>query len=116
MARKPREHAENTRLSQPPPRSPEARERRLMNAALDLAEKQILDGTASSQVITHFLKLSSSREQLEQERLARENEFLKIRAEALAAAQRQDELYSEAIRAFKSYNTFSSEPDGDYGD
>ena len=47
--------------------SPEAREQQLVAMATDLAEKQLRDGTASSQVITHYLKLGSTRERLEQE-------------------------------------------------
>ena len=71
--------------------------------AVDLAEKQLRDGTATSQVISHYLKLGSTREQLEQERLANENILLKAKAEQLAAQARVEELYGEAIRAMRSY-------------
>ena len=71
--------------------------------AVDLAEKQLRDGTATSQVISHFLKLGSTREQLEQERLANENVLLRAKAEALAAQARIEELYGEAIQAMRSY-------------
>jgi len=71
--------------------------------AVDLAEKQLRDGTATSQVISHYLKLGSTREQLEQERLANENVLLKAKADQLAAQARIEELYSEAIRAMRSY-------------
>lgn len=86
-----------------PATTPEARENQLIALAADLAEKQIRDGTASSQLITHFLKLGSSREKLEQERLARENELLDAKVEAMASAKRVEELYAQALNAMRSY-------------
>jgi len=89
---------------QPPATTPEARENQVIAGAYDLAEQQILDGTASSQVITHFLKLGSTREKLEQERLGHENSFLKAKTEALESQKRVEEMYSEALAAMKSYS------------
>jgi hypothetical protein len=88
----------------PPATTPEARENQLIAAAVDLAEKQILAGTASSQVISHFLKLGSSREKLEQERLAGEVELLTIKSEAIASQKRVEEMYGEALTAMRSYS------------
>ena len=88
----------------PPATTPEARENQLIASAVDLAEKQIRNGTASSQVITHFLKLGSSREKLEQERLARENELLTIKADTIRAAENIEKLYADAIRAMRGYS------------
>lgn len=82
----------------------EGRESQIVAIALDLAEKQLIDGTASSQVITHFLKLGSTREQLEQERLRRENELLTTKVETLASAKRVEELYEEALKAMQIYS------------
>lgn len=87
----------------PPATTPEARENQLIEAAVDLAEEQLLNGTASAQVISHYLKLGSSREKLEQERLARENELLQAKAEAMASAKRIEEMYAEALNAMRSY-------------
>lgn len=84
--------------------SPEARENELIAAAVNLAEKQLLDGTASPSVITHYLKLASSRERLQREKLERENEVLKAKAEAYASNQRTEELYAKAIEAMRSYS------------
>ena len=89
--------------------SAEARENQLISMAVDLAEKQLRDGTASSSVITHYLKLGSTRERLEKERLEEENKLLRAKTETLEAQRRTEELYAEAIRAFKVYN-------GDQGD
>ena len=71
--------------------------------AVDLAEKQLIEGTASSQVITHFLKLASSRERLEKEKLEKENKLLRAKTEAIESAKRVEELYSDALKAMRSY-------------
>ena len=84
--------------------TPEARERQLVAKAVDLAEKQIENGTASSQVISHYLKLGSTREQLEQERLRRENELLKAKKEQMESQKRSEELFSKAVEALRAYS------------
>jgi hypothetical protein len=75
----------------------------LVSQAVDLAEQQIRDGTASSQVITHFLKLGSTREKLEQQRLEHENELTRVKIEAIESQKRVEELYMEALTAMRSY-------------
>ena len=95
--------SEGRRTRRPPATTPEGRENQLIGHAFDLAERQLLDGSASAQVITHYLKLGSSREKLEQERLARENELLQAKADAIASAKRVEELYSEALNAMRAY-------------
>jgi hypothetical protein len=80
------------------------REDQLAALAVDLAEKQLAEGTATSQVITHYLKLASTRELLEQEKLANENELLRAKVEQLASMQRQEELYAEALLAMRAYS------------
>ena len=92
------------RTRRPPAKTPEDRENQIIAQAMDLAEKQIRDGKASATVITHFLKLGSQRESLERKKLEQENALLKARVESLASAQRVEELYSEAIKAFRAYN------------
>ena len=103
MATRRRTKDENIEPRRPPARTPEGREHQLINHAVDLAEKQLRDGTASAQVITHYLKLGSSREMLEQERLSKENELLTVKKEALESAQRVEALYGEALAAMRSY-------------
>lgn len=88
----------------PPARTPQAREQQLIALAVDLAEKQIAAGTASAQVITHFLKLGSGRDKLEREKLSRENALLKAKSDAIASQQRVEQLYVEAMTAFKHYH------------
>lgn len=87
----------------PPARSAEEKENQLISLATELAEKQLREGTASSQVITHYLKLGSTRERLEQENKELENQLLIAKREALESAKRVEELYSEAITAMRSY-------------
>ena len=86
-----------------PATTPEGRENQLVALAVDLVEKQMREGTASSQVITHYLKLGSSREQLEQEKLRRENELLRAKVEDLAQGKRIEDLLQDAVKAMSSY-------------
>lgn len=76
----------------------------MISMAMDLAEKQLLDGTASAQVISHYLKLGSTRERMEQERLVKENELLTAKVEMLASAKRVEELYEQALNAMRNYS------------
>lgn len=92
----------------------EARENQMISLAIDLAEQQLRDGTASSQVITHFLKLGSMRERLERERLEEENKLLKAKTESLQSAARSEALYEEVIKAMREYQGYGDDEDYDY--
>lgn len=94
-----------------PALNPEARENQLVSLAVDLAEQQLRDGTASSQVITHYLKIGSMKERLEREKLEEENKLLRAKTEALQSQKRSEELFAEAIKAFQTY---SGNEDRDY--
>lgn len=87
-----------------PATSPEEREQELASAAYDLAEEQIKSGTASSQVITHFLKMGSSRERKEQMRMDHEIHLMEVKAEQLEGQKRVEALYGEALEAMRSYS------------
>lgn len=102
MANRRKTEPEN-HIRRPPATTPEGRENQLIAAAVDLAEKQLAEGTASSQIITHYLKLGSTREQLEQERLEQENKLLQAKIEAMASVKRVEELYETALNAMRSY-------------
>lgn len=91
----------------------EGRENQLVSYAVDLAEKQLLAGTASAQVISHYLKLGSTRELLEQDRLAQENELLKAKVTQLASAKKIEELYQSALDAMRTYAGQDQEGDED---
>ena len=94
--------------------SPEARENQLISEAVDLAEEQIINGTASSQVITHFLKLGSMKERLEREKLQNENELLKAKVKNLESAERSEEMYRKVINAMREYSGNDIDYDEDY--
>lgn len=112
-----RKRTESSGSKRPPATTPEARERQLISKAVDLAEKQLSEGTASAQVISHYLKLGSSRERLEQERLAKENVLLDAKREMMESAKRVEELYSQALDAMRSYSGQPPlESDDDYED
>ena len=81
----------------------EGRESQLINLAMDSAEKQMIEGTAPAQVVVHYLKLGSSREKLEQDRLRKENELLNAKVESMASAKRVEELYEQALNAMRTY-------------
>jgi hypothetical protein len=87
-----------------PATSPEEREMQLANDAYDLAEEQMRAGTASSQVITHFLKMGSTRERLEQERMRHEVELMVVKKEQLEGQKRVEELYVNALEAMRGYS------------
>ena len=87
-----------------PALTPEARENQLISLAVDLAEEQLRDKTASSQVITHFLKLGTTKAELEKEKLAKENELLRAKTESIESQKRIEELYAEALNAMRRYN------------
>lgn len=96
-----------------PAATPEARENQLISAAYDLAEQRILDGSASAQELTHFLKLGSSREKLEQERLRIENSLSQAKIELMQSQQRQEELIAEALEAMRGYQGIQTPQDFD---
>lgn len=95
-----------------PATSPEFRENELAAAAYDLAEVQIREGTASSQVITHFLKMGSTRERLEQERMRHEVELMEVKKEQLEGQKRVEALFSDALSAFRGYSGLPEAVDG----
>lgn len=90
-----------------PAQSPEAREAQLVNLAVNLAEKQLLDGTASPSVINHFLKIGSTRDAIEREILERQKTFLEAKAQSISKDREAEELAKAAIEAMKNYNSGS---------
>ena len=97
-----------------PATTPEARENQLISLAVDLAEKQLSEGTASSQVIAHFLKLGSTKERIEKEILESQKELIQAKTEVMKSAKRVEELYSNALNAMRTYS--GSKGDDDFED
>ncbi len=87
-----------------PALTPEARENQMISLAIDLAEKQLMEGTASSQVITHYLKLGSTKERIEKEILEKQKELIAAKTESLQSAKRIEELYENALNAMRDYS------------
>lgn len=86
-----------------PPLTPEGRENKNISLAMDLAEQQMRDGTASSAVIVHFLKLGTEKSKLEREKLIHENELLRVKADAIESSSHSDELTNKVLDALKRY-------------
>lgn len=87
-----------------PALTPEARENQLVSLAINLAEQQLRDGTASSQVITHYLKIGSTKERIEKEILEQQKELITAKTEALRSQKRVEELYASALKAMRTYS------------
>lgn len=97
-----------------PALTPEARENQLIALAMNAAEQQIRDGTASPQLIAHFLKAGSVKGRYEVEKLRRETELLEAKTESIKAAKRSDELYAGALEAMRSYGGSLFGPSDEY--
>lgn len=91
------------RAKSKPASTPEAREEQMFALADELAEKKLRDGTASSQLILHYLNLGSTRGKLEKEILISEKQLKEAKTESLQVSRRLEELYTEAIEAMKLY-------------
>jgi len=92
-----------------PALTPEARENQLIALAMDRAEEKLLDGTASSQMIVHFLKLGTTKERLEKDMMEEQKKLLKAKTEAIESQKRVEELYAQALAAMKSYSGHDGE-------
>lgn len=100
-----------TTRRQPPSKTPEALENRLIAKALKLVEQRLDDGTASSQETTHFLKLASSENRLKQKLLEKEVELATAKTEQIQSQKRVEELYANALTAMKTYQGRGNEDD-----
>lgn len=87
-----------------PALTPEARENQMIALAYDVVEERLRNRTATSQETTHFLKLGSMKTQLELEKIKLENELIKSKTKAINSSESADQMYKEAIAAFKSYS------------
>lgn len=94
----------NAQKDYAPAASPFARDMQLKNRAVELAEQQIRDGTASSQIITHFLKMDPEKERLEHQKLEEEVKLLQAKTKAYENAEESKKMYDEAIKAILEYN------------
>jgi len=107
----PRKNAESDKPRRPPATTPEAREKQIIALAYDEVEKQIRAGTATSQILTHWLKLGSPREKQEREKLSKEIELLTQRAEQIKSAENMEVMYKAAMDAMVGYQGREVEPE-----
>jgi len=105
---------ETVAASSQPALTPEAEENEMIALAVAAAKKQLIEGTASSQIICHYLKLGSTSEMIEKEKAKRELELLEAKTEAIKSAERMESLYAEALRAFSKCSYNLSESDDTY--
>lgn len=87
-----------------PPLTPEAEENQMISLAVDLAKKQMQEGTASAQVITHYLKLGTTLAKLEIEKAKADLELTKAKAKSVENAGTSEKIYEEALKAFRGYS------------
>ena len=92
-----------------PALTPEGRESQMISLAVDLAEKQLREGTASSQVISHYLKMSSSKEKVELEKLKLEKELIQAKTDNVRSQQKSEKMYAEVIEAMRKYSGADNE-------
>lgn len=92
-----------------PALTPEARENQLVSLAVDLAEKQLREGTASAQVITHYLKIGSTKERVEKEILEKQKELIEAKTQNLKSIENTEKLYANALKAFRGYSGHGEE-------
>lgn len=109
MGRTKKPAATSSKRRMAPARDPEERINQLIALSYDAAEKQLREGTASSQVITHFLKLATTKEELENEKLKRELELLTAKTESLQSQKRAEDLLAEGLAAFRKYSGHADE-------
>lgn len=93
----------NKNIKSKPAESPEAREKQLTNLAMDLAEKQLMDGTAPPSVVQHFLKIGSSRESQEREMLNNQMELIEAKRNKMTKEDDSKKLLDQAIKAMSDY-------------
>ena len=105
--------AEKSKRKSPPARTPAARENQLIALAVDEAERQLRAGTASSQIVTHYLKLGTRKYQSECAVLEKKEELLTAQADAYKSAANVEKLYSEAMTMMKKYRGESNETNED---
>lgn len=84
--------------------TPESRENQLISLAIDLAETQLRNGTASSQVISHFLKLGSTTSMLEKTILEKQKDLITAKTDAIKSGKVIEELYTNALAAMRKYS------------
>lgn len=82
---------------------PESRENQMVGLAVDLAEKQLIDGTASAAVITHYLRLGTEKAKLDRLKLEKEVALISAKAASIEASHDNESLAKQVMESMKSY-------------
>lgn len=106
-----RKSSEPGKPRRPPATTPEAREQQMIALTVDLVEKKLRNGTATSQETVHFLKLATVRNQKEVEKLTNENKLLEARIEMMSSMKNVEELYGQALNAMRQYSGQTTDED-----
>ena len=113
MAKAKQSNSSGTTSRTRPALTPEARDNQLVSLAVDLAERQLIDGTASSQVITHYLKIGSAKERLELKILEQQKKLIEAKTDALQSAPKMEAMYKNAMNAMREYGGHGGVDDTD---
>lgn len=113
MAKPKKSESSPTKPRKRPALTPEARENQLISMAYDVAEQQLRDGTISASVLTELIKAGSRKREKELAKLDKENDNLIAKTEALQSAKRVEELYSNAMKAFRAYSGLGADEHGE---
>ena len=116
MGRRKKEEMEPIEVRSAPGATAEARENELIALAYDLAQQRLLNGTATSQEVVHFLKMGSMRQREELEKLKKENELLVAKTEAIHSSTANESAYLEVIAALRSYQPTQDDSEDEYDD
>lgn len=93
-----------TKTRRRPALTPAARENQMIALAVDLVEQRLMDGTASSQETTHYLKQSTEKARLERLKLEKEIELMDAKKAAIQSEEKKEEFYSKVLEALRNYN------------
>lgn len=99
-----------------PALNPDAREQQLISLAIDLVEKRLIEGTASSQETTHFLKLATSKARIEKEMMEKQMELMDAKTKQIRSEENREALFKQAIEAMRKYQGRGGEVDDEEGD
>lgn len=113
MPNKSKQSSKSDNKTYRPATTPEARENQMISLAIDVAEQQLRDGTASSGVIVHFLKLGSTKERLEKDILSKQKDLIDAKTKAIKATEDNGEKYTNAIKAMQIYSGHFNETEYD---
>lgn len=93
--------------------TPEARENQMIALAMDLVEQRLLDGSASSQETTHFLKLATTKYRVELETMKEQKKLIAAKTEELEGRKETKAMFEEAIKAMRTYSGKGDDVDED---